>query len=128
MASSITPSFAGGKNIAMKVPSHQWASVVSFYRDVLGLEVIDHDPSDSATPSVVFAFGSNHLWIDRVDTISQAELWLELVTDDVEAAARHLDLPGIARRDEIEPLGVDFEGFWISSPASIIHLVTKAGQ
>jgi hypothetical protein len=32
------------------------------------------------------------------------------------------------RRDEIEPLPESFEGFWITSPASIIHIVAKQGQ
>ena len=33
--------FAGGKNIAMKVPPHQHEATVRFYRDLLGLEQID---------------------------------------------------------------------------------------
>ena len=107
----------------MKVPPHQWEATVQFYRDVLGLRIIEHAPTEP--PSVCFAFGANQLWIDRVDGMSQAELWLELRTSDVQHAARHLDSAGIARRDEIEPLPEGFEGFWIQNPASVIHMVRK---
>jgi len=127
-AHQFRPVFSGGKNIAMKVPPHQWQDAVAFYRDVLGLRVIEHDPADSATPTAVFEFGANRLWIDRVETLSQAEIWLEVETDDLEAAAAYLKAAGVARRDEIEPLAEGFPGFWISSPASIIHLVVKAGR
>jgi hypothetical protein len=117
------PTFAGGRNIAMKVPPHMWDATVTFYRDIISLKVIEHAPT--VPPSVGFEFGANQLWIDRVDGLSQAEIWLELSASDVEAAARHLKLAGIVRRDEIEPLATDFEGFWITSPASIIHMVAK---
>jgi catechol 2,3-dioxygenase-like lactoylglutathione lyase family enzyme len=122
------PGFTAGRNIAMKVPPHQWEATVQFYRDVLGFRVIEHDPAESATPTVVFEFGANQLWIDRVDSLSQAEIWLEVSVDDIEAAASYLDSAGIVRRDEIEPLGDDFTGFWISNPAAIIHLVAQPGQ
>jgi catechol 2,3-dioxygenase-like lactoylglutathione lyase family enzyme len=112
----------------MKVPPHQWETTVQFYRDVLGLRVIDHDPAETATPTIVFEFGANNLWIDRVDGISQAEIWLEVGTDDVDAAAAYLSSAGIVRRDEIEPLGEGFPGFWISNPAAIIHLVVKPDE
>lgn len=121
----LKPAFRAGRNIAMKVPPHQWEATVQFYRDVLGFRVIEHDPANSATPSVVFEFGGNQLWIDRVDALSQAELWLEVLVDDVESAARYLNSADIARRDEIEPLGDGFAGFWITSPAAIIHLVAQ---
>ncbi len=115
--------FAGGRNIAMKVPPHLWDATVQFYRDVVGLKVIEHAPT--VPPSVGFEFGANQLWVDRVDGMSQAEIWLELSTSDVQAAASHLKSAGIVRRDEIEPLPEGFEGFWITSPASIIHIVAK---
>lgn len=118
--------FAGGRNIAMKVPPHLWDATVQFYRDVVGLKVIEHAPT--VPPSVGFEFGANQLWIDRVDGLSQAEIWLELSTSDVEAAASHLKSAGVVRRDEIEPLPEGFAGFWITSPASIIHLISKPEQ
>ncbi|MDX8355588.1 hypothetical protein [Cognatiyoonia sp. IB215182] len=117
--------FSGGKNIAMKVPPNQYDQTVGFYRDTLGLEEIG-GPSGEA---VGFKFGANNLWIDKVTAMSQAEIWLEIVTDDTDKAAKALDVAGVARRDEIEDLGESFDGFWISSPASIIHLVdAKAGS
>ncbi|MFC6489555.1 VOC family protein [Nitratireductor sp. GCM10026969] len=112
------PTFNGGRNIAMKVPPHQYEATVAFYRDILGLEPIEHHQ-----PAIGFKFGMNQLWIDRAPGMSQAELWLEVVTDDIGAAEEHLRQAGIARCDEIEDLGEGFAGFWISSPASIIHLI-----
>lgn len=112
--------FAGGRNIAMKVPPHLWEATVQFYRDVLGLKALDNH-----LPNVGFEFGANQLWIDRIDGLSQAELWLELSASDIPAASQHLAAAGIVRRDEIEPLPENYEGFWIASPASIIHMVAK---
>ncbi|WP_439887709.1 hypothetical protein ACSX1C_00145 [Pseudomonas sp. MBLB4123] len=115
--------FAAGRNIAMKVPPHLYEATVQFYRDVLGLrEITEH------APAVGFEFGSNNLWIDSVAGMSQAETWLEVVTDDIAAAAQHLEAAGVVRRDEIEPLPQGFNAFWVSSPASIIHLVCQDAQ
>ncbi len=115
------PTFKPGRNMAMKVPSHEYQETVAFYRDILGLEQLG--PAASATESVRFAFGDKVLWIDNVPTMTQAELWLELVTDNLELTAEYLRDKGIDRRDEVEPLPEEL-GFWISSPANIIHLVT----
>lgn len=115
----MTRLFAGGKNIAMKVPPHQYDATVSFYRDILGLEHAESPGGDA----VGFKFGANNLWIDRVPAMSQAELWLEVVTSDTTQAAKVLAGAGIARCDAIEPLGDTFDGFWVSSPCAIIHLV-----
>ena len=118
--SDATPTFSGGRNIAMKVPPHLWDATVLFYRDVIGLK-----QTDRLAPAVCFEFGANHLWIDRVETISHAELWLELNTDDVPKAADHLEAAGIVRRETIEKLPDGFPGFWIRNPASIIHIVKE---
>ena len=112
--------FAGGRNIALKVPPHLFDATVRFYRDTVGLKPLDNHP-----PAVGFAFGANQLWIDSVPGLSQAELWLELVADDVPAAAEHLAAAGVTRCDEIEPLPEGFEGFWISNPAQIVHIVNR---
>jgi hypothetical protein len=114
------PGFTGGRNIAMKVPPHLYDATIRFYRDVAGLPIIEQ-----LAPSVVFQFGASRLWIDSVDGLSQAEVWLELNTDNVAAATSALQASGVVRRDEIEALPEGFEGFWISSPASIIHLVCR---
>jgi hypothetical protein len=115
--------FTGGRNIAMKVPPHLWEETVAFYRDTLHLTVIEIEPT--VPPSACFEFGASQLWIDRVDGLSQAEIWLELTTSDTQAAASQLESAGTVRRDEIESLPEDLEGFWIQNPASIIHLVVK---
>ena len=117
------PEFRGGRNIAMKVPPHLWADTVAFYRDLIRLPVIREEQGDP--PSVCFAFGANQLWIDRVDAMSQAELWLELTTDDVHGAEQVLQDAGVVRRDEIEALPPGFPGYWIQNPASIIHIVKQ---
>jgi catechol 2,3-dioxygenase-like lactoylglutathione lyase family enzyme len=115
------PMYTGGRNIAMKVPPHQWEATVHFYRDLLGLSVAREEAA-----SIAFTFGVNQLWIDRVETVSHAELWLEVTTSDLQASADHLQAAGIVRRDEIEPLSEGFPGFWVSSPSSIIHLIVQA--
>lgn len=117
------PSFAGGRNIAMKVPPHQWEATVAFYRDTLGLPELDN-PFTSGPQSAGFAFGANRLWIDCVPAVSQAELWLQVTTADTAAAADHLAANGVARCDEIEPLDSD-SAFWITSPAAVVHLISE---
>lgn len=115
--------FAAGRNIAMKVPPHAYEPTIQFYRDVLDFQEVTRHPD-----SVGFEFGSNTLWIDRVPGVSQAETWLEVVANDLAAAAEHLRSAGVVRCDEIEPLPEGFEGFWVSSPASIIHLICKDSE
>ncbi len=117
------PKFTAGKNIAMKVPAHEFDKTVSFYRDVLGFEEIDESACNIDT--VTFKFGDKNLWIDKIDSISQAELWLEVVVEDLDAASNYFKQQGCKRRDEIERLPDDFKGFWISNPSNIIHLVTQ---
>jgi catechol 2,3-dioxygenase-like lactoylglutathione lyase family enzyme len=112
------PAFRGGRNLALKVPPHQFETTVAFYRDVLGLERIATEGASAA-----FRFGDLWLWIDRCPQFSQAELWLEVQADDLGAAAEHLARQGVVRCAEIEPLPEDFQGFWIASPAGIVHLV-----
>ena len=104
----------------MKVPPHQFDATVRFYRDVLGFAQIE-----SEKPEAVFEFGTNRLWIDRVATVSQAEIWLEIQTDDAQAAAAILAEHGVARCDEIEALPDGFQGYWISSPTAIVHLISQ---
>lgn len=104
----------------MKVPPHQYDETVRFYRNVVGLKQIQ-----AFDPDVVFEFGDKNLWIDRVATISQAEIWLEIITDDIAEAAKKLEIENVVRCDEIEELPEGFQGFWISSPAAIVHLVCQ---
>ena len=113
----MTNPIRGSRNIALKVPAHQFDKTVESYRK-LGLPGLDE--SDS---SVVFEYGPIRLHVDRQRELSQAEVWLELVTDDLGAAAVSTEAAGFERCDHIEDLGT-YPGFWVSSPASIIHLVS----
>jgi hypothetical protein len=113
------PNFKGGMNIAMKLAPHVFDQTVKFYRDVLRLPVLEEESA-----SVVLEFGPNRLWLDRADHFSQAEIWLEITTDDIPAAADYFSRRGTVRRDEIESLPEGFEGFWICNPADMIHLVS----
>ena len=118
------PKFLPGKNIAMKVPSHEYERTIDFYENILGFRRKQATSPDQFE-SVVFEFGEKNLWIDNVNTISQAELWLEIETSNVEEAKAYLADNGCVICDEIEPLPESFRGFWISSPSNIIHLVVE---
>lgn len=107
----------------MKIPTHEYQNTVRFYREVLRLKEITSTGSDD-TPR--FEFGDKVLWLDCVPGISQAEIWLEVVTNDIDQASDHLKEQGCHRRDEIEPLPSGFKAFWISSPSNIIHLVSAS--
>lgn len=121
---SMKPKFAAGRNIAMKVPPHAYEATVSFYKDVLGLKLLENH-----LPHIGFEFGGKQLWIDKVAGMSQAEVWLEIVTDDVPAASAYFKEAGVVRCDEIEPLPETHEGFWIADPASIVlHLGARRGE
>src|SRR6266702_2769698 len=97
------PQFSGGANIAIKCPAHTYDQTVAFYRDTLALPLIEEE-SDGC----IFQFGPNRLGIE---------------TNDTEAASSFLKIHGVARRDEVENLREDFNGFFISDPAGVVHLV-----
>ncbi len=121
--------FRGGTNVAMKLPKAQFARTVAFYRDVLGMEVkVETGPETLAavSRSAGVAFGPVTLWLDQVDNYAQAELWLELFTDDVEAATKHLATHGIDPQDELEPLPSGLPAHWITNPGGIPHIVRTA--
>ena len=110
----------GGVNIAMKIPSHQYEATVRFYRDVVGLK-----PFTAKAHAIAFELGPNRLWLDEDPTMSQAEVWLELFTDDHRGALDRLEKANVVRCDAIEPLGEDFRGGWIMNPANIVHMVRE---
>lgn len=103
-----------GHNIAIKVPLYCWEETVAFYRDKVGLPIQREQPD-----SVAFTFGAITLWIDRVATQSQVDVWLELNADDPDQALAALGSP---KRDELEPLG-DLAGHWTSDPAGTVLLL-----
>ena len=113
------PRFAGGQNIAIKVPRYRFAETVAFYRDTLGLPVLG-----KVGTSESFRFGSVRLWLDCVDHQSQTDVWLELFSDDPDAAFAYLQERGVSAREEVEPLG-DFPGHWVSDPAGVIFIVRR---
>ncbi|PBB65352.1 hypothetical protein CK228_28080 [Mesorhizobium sp. WSM4312] len=116
----MTTKITGGINIAMKVPPHQYEATIAFYRDIVGLK-----PFTAKAPAVGFELGPNRLWIDEAPMLSQAEVWLELFTEDFFTAAAHFAEAGIVRCDAIEPLGEGFRGGWITNPASIVHMLRE---
>lgn len=120
MSEPCRPMFTGGTNIAIKLPHHTYVQTVSFYRNILGLPLIE-----TTDQSCVFQFGAIRLWLDRVSNLSQPDIWLEVHTDDTQAAASYLSDQGVPRRDEVEPLPDDLDGFWIASPDGTIHLVSN---
>src|SRR5213082_584187 len=112
------PQFSGGANIAIKCPAHTYDQTVSFYRDTLALPLIEEE-SDGC----IFQFGPSRLWIDKVPNLSQPDVWLELETNDTDAAASFLKINGVTRRDEVEQLREVFIRFFVGAPNRIIHLV-----
>lgn len=116
----MTTQLRGGIDIAMKIPPHQMAATVAFYRDIVGLK-----PIQDKAPAIGFELGPNKLWLEAEPKLSQAEVWLELFTDDHEAALTHLDKNGVTRCDPIEPLEKGFRGGWIMNPANIVHMVRE---
>ena len=116
------PRFVGGGNIAIKVPRYRFEETIAYYRDVLGLPPLGRE-GDSES----FRFGAMRLWLDRVDHQSQTDVWLELFTDDPDAAFVHLQGHGVPARDEVEPLG-DFPGHWVSDPAGVIMIVRRPDE
>ncbi|WP_284735705.1 hypothetical protein [Dongia deserti] len=45
-----------------------------------------------------------------------------------EEAASHLGERKVVRCDAIEKLPEGFRGFWIASPADVVHIVSESGQ
>ncbi len=112
------PRFRPGRNIAMKLPERVYARTLAFYRDDLGLTVVE-ERDDGA----LIDFGPMRLHLDRVPGQSQTDLWLQVSMDDIEAAATRLRSRGVTRCDEVERLPEGFEGFWVAAPSGTIHLV-----
>ncbi|MFW5415976.1 VOC family protein [Nocardiopsis sp. CNT-189] len=122
------PSFSGGVNIAMKIPKADYEATVAFYRDVLGLDMTEEEETGTPSVSRTFAvrFGPTTLWLDCVDGAARSDLWLELRTDDLEAATRALAESGHSPCDEVEPFAdPDARAHWIRNPAGVVHLLAQ---
>ncbi len=115
--------FEPGKNIAIKIPKHEYSATVRFYRDVLGLRPLAGEATEE---SPRFEFGDKVLWLDCVAGLSQSEIWLEVLTNNTAQAAQYLSDQGVCLRNEIEPLPEGMDAFWVASPTNIIHLVMGA--
>src|SRR5262245_65705309 len=74
------PQFSGGANIAIKCPSNTYEQTVAFYRDTLGLPLIEEEKD-----GCIFQFGPNRLWIDNVPNLSHPDVCLELERNDPKA-------------------------------------------
>jgi catechol-2,3-dioxygenase len=62
MTKKIRPNFKAGKNLAIKVPRHKYQSTISFYKEIIGLNIIKEEYN-----SVAFEFGEMYLWVDKSD-------------------------------------------------------------
>jgi catechol 2,3-dioxygenase-like lactoylglutathione lyase family enzyme len=122
------PAFGGGVNIAVKIPRADYDATVAFYRDTLGLPLEAGDAAEAPTVARTHSlpFGPNTLWLDRVDNYSRIDVWLELRTDDLDAALQRMADVGVHPVDEVEPL--DATGGrtrWIRDPAGVVHLLVE---
>lgn len=120
------PTFRGGPNVAVKIPRADYERTVAFYRDTLRFAVEEVDVSDTPTVSRShrLSFGELTLWLDQVDTYSRPDVWLELRTDDLDAAVGRLAEAGVHPRDELEPLETT-RAHWIRDPAGTVHLLVE---
>ncbi|WP_193318073.1 MULTISPECIES: VOC family protein [Streptomyces] len=123
--------FSGGVNVAMKIPAPDWAATVAFYRDTLGLEVVDEaegEATGTATVShtVAVRFGPTTLWLDRVPGAARSDVWLELRTPHLESAMERLARAGHQPLDSVEPFTApDTRAHWYRNPAGVVHLLTE---
>lgn len=111
--------FEAGINIAIKIPKSKYEQTVSFYRDILKLEVEEKpisNPTISKTHQV--KFGHNIVWLDCVDNYTHSETWLQLTVPNVEKAANYLKANGVETCDEIEALPENMH--WIMDPSGTV--------
>jgi hypothetical protein len=117
--------FVGGVNIAIKIPKSKYEPTVTFYRDILKLPVEEKpitNPTVSRTHEV--KFGPNTVWLDCVDNYTHSEVWLDLKTNDVDAATDYLLSKGINTVDELEEIPKDMH--WIMDPAGTVLILNRA--
>ncbi len=118
--------FTGGPNVAVKIPKADYEATVDYYRTTLDLEV--REVQDTGSPVVarshVVDFGPIQLWLDQVDTAARSDVWLEVQTNDLEAARVRLGEAGTHPRDEVEPLD-GARAHWMRDPAGVVHLLRE---
>ena len=111
--------FEAGINIAIKIPKSKYDQTVTFYRNILKLDVQEkpiENPTVSRTHQV--KFGNNILWLDCVDNYTHSETWLQLTVPDVAEARRYLKSNGVETCDELEELPENMH--WIMDPAGTV--------
>jgi hypothetical protein len=113
------PNYKTGRNVAIKIPAHEYESTLHFYREVLSLQEIGKANKPGEKPR--FRMGEKVLWLDCVASLSQTETWLEILSDDLEATVKYFEEQGCARQDHHSPLPDGGKGFWLSNPSNIIH-------
>lgn len=116
--------FNGGVNIAIKIPKSKYEQTLTFYRDVLKLEVSEkpiESPSISKTHEV--KFGNNVVWLDCVDNYTHSETWLELKVSEVDSATKYLKSKGIDTCDELEKIPDNMH--WIMDPAGTVFILSQ---
>ncbi|WP_200976565.1 hypothetical protein [Echinicola sp. 20G] len=119
--------FKAGINIAIKIPKSKYEKTVTFYRDILKLEVEEipiQNPTVSRTHEV--KFGNNVIWLDCVDNYTHSETWLQLTVPDVAIATDYLRLNGVETCDELEELPEDMH--WIQDPAGTVFNLQKGSE
>eukprot|EP01064_Diplonema_japonicum_P039610 TRINITY_DN9981_c0_g2_i1.p2 TRINITY_DN9981_c0_g2~~TRINITY_DN9981_c0_g2_i1.p2 ORF type:complete len:363 (+),score=127.25 TRINITY_DN9981_c0_g2_i1:34-1122(+) len=112
--------FSGGNNFAIKCPYPKYESTVAFYREVLGLKVVHYCKNCCK----IQWNDKMSLWIDCVETICTPVIWLEVSTASTEAARAYLKgRKRVSLRPEVETLPPGVDGFWISPPNDMVHLI-----
>lgn len=118
--------FEGGINIAVKIPKSKYDQTVSFYRDILKLEV-EQLPITNLTVSKTHKvkFGNSILWLDCVDNYTHSEIWLQLTVPDITEATEYLKLNKVETCDELEQLPKNMH--WIQDPAGTVFNLQQTG-
>ncbi|MDC8103659.1 hypothetical protein AAEU33_16465 [Chryseobacterium sp. Chry.R1] len=116
--------FEGGVNIAIKIPKNKYEQTISFYKDILKME-IEEKPIDNPTVSRTHEvkFGGNTVWLDCVDNYTHSETWLELNVPDVPAAISHLKNHHVETCDEFEKIPDNMH--WITDPAGTVFIIKQ---
>lgn len=111
--------FEAGINIAIKIPKGKYEKTVSFYRDILKLDVSEK-PIDNPTVSRTHEvkFGNNVIWLDCVDNYTHSETWLQLTVPNVAEATDYLLANGVETCDELEELPENMH--WVQDPAGTV--------
>lgn len=110
--------YTPGRNIAIKLPERDYEATLAFYRDVIGLTLLEQ-----TDVLAVFEFGQMRLNLDRIPHQSQTDIWFQIQTDDTASARSEMAAKGVTICDEVEPLPDGFDGFWIAAPSGTIHLI-----